>query len=80
MLITSAGDDMYTLGSISIEGDVSKKEGSASEARRLVLRYWLADPPVAEFGENARPTDWGLVRLTAGSAKNSEGEKASGLL
>lgn len=38
MLITSAGDDMYILGSISI-ADVSKNEGSVSDIRRLALRY-----------------------------------------
>lgn len=39
MLITSAGDDMYTLGSISMGVGVSKNEGSVSDERRLVLRY-----------------------------------------
>lgn len=54
MLSTSAGDDMYTLGSISIAADVSKNDGSGSDERRLALRYCPADPPVAEVGGN----DW----------------------
>lgn len=38
MLITSAGDDMYTLGSMSML-DVSRNKGSVSDARRLAPRY-----------------------------------------
>ena len=56
ILIISAGDDMYTLGSMSTPVDVSKNVGSVSDERRLPLRYRLADLHVAEIGEYGWPT------------------------
>lgn len=80
IFITSTGDDMYIPAeaskSMPFEGSI--KLGTDSDKRR---GYRDDAGPETDAGENVFcDTGCGLVAVSVGSTKNSEGEKASGLL